>query len=77
MKSISKAALLASALTVGSLASQVQAHTIIRFLPKSGIPYSVPHEEPRVAVNAPASGHAKTKHATRDLRTANKAKVIR
>lgn len=36
MKSISKAALLASALTVGSLASQVQAHTIIRFLPKSG-----------------------------------------
>jgi hypothetical protein len=48
MKTISRTTIVAFAFALASFASQAQAHTIIRWLPKSGVPYSVPHEEPRV-----------------------------
>lgn len=53
MKTTSRTAIAAFAIAIGSFASQAQAHTVLRTLPKSGVAYSVPHEEPCVQTTAP------------------------
>lgn len=47
MKTTLSAAIAAVALAAGLSVGQAQAHTVIRYLPKSGIPYAVPHTHPK------------------------------
>ncbi len=52
MTTTTKTAVAALTLAIASFASQAQAHTVIRYLPKSAVPFTVPHEEPRAATAA-------------------------
>lgn len=76
MKAISKAAVAAVVLVAGSLASQANAETIVRFMPKSGVPYTytVQPEEPKVAARPVHLRQQVAKRAA-DVKTANKADI--
>lgn len=75
MKTISKAGFAAIALVAGSLASQANAETIVRFMPKGGVPYTytVQPEQQKVAARQVHYRHF-SKHDV-DLKTASKADV--
>ena len=75
MKTISKAAVAAIALVAGSLASQANAETIVRFMPRSGVPYTytVQPEQRKVAAR-PAHYRHIAKRAV-DVTTASKADI--
>jgi len=75
MKTISKAAFAAVALVAASLASQANAETIVRFMPKGGVPYTytVQPEQRKVAVRQVHYRHAVKR--TPDLTSASKADV--
>jgi len=75
MKTISKAAVAAITLVAGSLASQANAETIVRFMPKGGVPYTytVQPEEQKVAARPLHYRHI-AKRAV-DVKTASKADV--
>ncbi len=52
MKTTTKTAVAALTLAIASFAGQAQAHTVIRYLPKSAVPFTVQHQEPRAATAA-------------------------
>ena len=75
MKTISKAAVAAVALVAGSLASQANAETIVRFMPKGGVPYTytVQPEEQKVA--ARRVHYRRVAKRAVDVKTASKADI--
>lgn len=77
MKTTSKAALVAFTLGTVAVAGQAEAQTIVRFPPKGGVPYTVTHVEPKIALRAPIHSSPKPKQIAHETRTANRAEVIR
>lgn len=70
MKTIYGAALVGFGFGIAALAGAAQAHIVYRFLPKSGVPFTVPHQEPAfqaVQLVRPPSPHrtAHVKHVSR------------
>lgn len=76
MKTTSKTAVAAFAIAIASFASQAQAYTEIRTLPKGGVTYAVPHEEPRVQTTKPVHKVRHNKHATRHAQLADSTEMI-
>lgn len=76
MKTISNAAFAAVALIAGSLTSQANAETIVRFMPKGGVPYTYTVEpaQQKVAARQVHYRHA-VKH-TAALKRASKADIL-
>lgn len=74
MTTTTKTALAALALALASFATQAQAHTVIRYLPKGGVPYAVPHQEPAWVTAAPVHKVNHTKHAARHAQLAKSPK---
>lgn len=75
MKIISKAAFAAVALVAGSVASQANAETAVRYIGRSSVPYvyTVQPEQQKAAVRQVHYRHAVKR--TPDLTTASKADV--
>lgn len=75
MKTISKAAVAAIVLVAGSVASQANAETIVRFMPKGGVPYTytVQPVEQRVAARPVHYRHVAKRGV--DVKTASKADI--
>ncbi len=75
MKTISKAAAAVVVLVAGSLASQANAETIVRFMPKSGVPYTYTVEPEQQKVTARVVHYRHEVKHTADMKTASKADV--
>ncbi|CEJ87951.1 exported hypothetical protein [Hyphomicrobium sp. GJ21] len=75
MKILSKAAVAAVALVASSLASQANAETTVRFMPKGGVPYTytVRPEQQKVAARPVHYRHVAKGYV--NVKTANKADV--
>lgn len=75
MTMISKTTIVAFGVALSSFAGQAQAHTVIRWLPRSGVPYSVPHEEPQAMsrVRHFSANEAKAERTLHFARLANKS----
>ena len=75
MKTISKAAVAAVALVAGSLASQANAETIVRFMPKGGVPYTYTVQPERQRVVSRPVHYRHVAKGSVNVKTANKADV--
>jgi hypothetical protein len=75
MKTLSKVAFAAVALVAGSLASQANAETIVRFMPKGGVPYTYTVQPDQQKVAARQAHHRHFAKHDVDVKTASKADV--